>query len=267
VIDLHSHLLPGVDDGAPDIETSLAMARIAVADGIQVMACTPHFMPGVYDNESNDIRGRVSQLNDQLQQAGIDLTLVTGSDAHIRPDFLPALRDGRILRLNDSRYVLFEPPHNIPPPRLEDLLFNILVAGYVPILTHPERLKWIETNFDVFERLVATGIWMQITSGSLTGRFGKRPKYWAEKMLGSGMIHILATDAHNLSSRPAILSDARNLAAKELGADEADNMVLVRPVNVLDDQPMENSPPLPISGIDTKAKPSRWWRLFGREQQ
>ncbi len=263
MIDLHCHLLPGVDDGSPDIETSIAMARMAAADGIQVMACTPHFMPGVYDNESTDVRVRVANLQDHINQAGIDLSVVTGSDAHIRPDFLPCLRDGRILRVNDSRYVLFEPPHNIAPQRMEDLLFNIVVAGFVPVLTHPERLKWIETNFEIFERLVGVGVWMQITGGSLTGRFGKRPQYWAEKMLGSGMVHILATDAHNLTSRPPILSEARELAVKALGRDEADNLVLVRPVNILDDQPAEVSPGLPIGLADAAQKPSRWRRVFG----
>lgn len=264
MIDLHSHLLPGVDDGSPDIETSLAMARMATEDGIQVMACTPHFMPGVYDNEADDIRARVASLNDYISQAGINLSVVAGCDAHIRPDFLPCLRDGRILRVNDSRYVLFEPPHNIAPQRMEDLLFNIVVGGFVPILTHPERLKWIENSFDVFERLVGVGVWMQITGGSLTGRFGKRPQYWAEKMLGSGMVHILATDAHNLTSRPPILSEARDLAIRELGAEEADNLVLVRPVNILDDQPANASPALPISNAEREQTPSRWRRMFGR---
>jgi protein-tyrosine phosphatase len=120
MIDLHSHILPGVDDGARDLAASLDMARMAVADGIQVMACTPHFMPGMYDNESQDIRTRIASLQSSLQEADINLSLVVGSDAHIRPDFLSCLRDGKILRLNDSRYVLFEPPHNIAPQRLED---------------------------------------------------------------------------------------------------------------------------------------------------
>jgi protein-tyrosine phosphatase len=264
LIDLHSHILPGVDDGSPDLATSLAMAKMAVADGIKVMACTPHFMPGVYDNESSDVTQRVHTLNQQIRDEGIDLTVVTGCDAHIRPDFVSCLRDGRILPVNNSRYVLFEPPHNIAPPRLEDLLFNIVVTGYIPILTHPERLKWIENNYEIFERLVSIGVWMQITGGSLTGRFGKRPKYWAEKMLGAGMIHILATDAHNLGSRPPILSDARDLVARELGADEANNMVLLRPVNILDNQDAEMSPPIMWSPQRVEEAPSRWRRLFGR---
>ncbi len=115
MIDLHSHILPGVDDGATDLDVSLDMARMAVDDGISVMACTPHFLPGLYDNHSSDIRERVAALQANLDDHGIDLTLVTGSDAHVRPDFLACARNGEILTLNDSRYVLFEPPHNFLP--------------------------------------------------------------------------------------------------------------------------------------------------------
>jgi protein-tyrosine phosphatase len=263
MIDLHTHILPGVDDGAPDLATALTMARMAVDDGIQVMACTPHFMPGMYDNEANDIRGRIARFAQELEIAGIPLQLVVGCDAHIRPDFLTCLRDGRILRLNDSRYVLFEPPHNIAPKQLEDVLFNIVAAGYVPVLTHPERLKWIENQFSIFEELSRIGVWMQITAGSLTGRFGSRPKYWAQKMLGQGMVHILATDAHNTKSRPPLMSEALIIAQAEVGLDEANNLVLVRPVNILDDLPAADQPPVLITEHEAAATPSRWRRLFG----
>jgi protein-tyrosine phosphatase len=262
MIDLHSHILPGVDDGAPDLSTALAMAQMAVDEGIQVMAATPHFMPGLYDNEAQDIRARVADFNLELGAAGIDLHVVVGCDAHIRPDFLDCLRDGTLLRLNDSRYVLFEPPHTTMPPRLEDLLFNIQMAGYVPILTHPERLKWIEQNYRVMQSLAESGVWMQITCGSLTGRFGSRPKYWAERMLAEGLVHILATDAHNLTSRPPLMANAFAKAQSEVGLDEANNLVLIRPVNILDNQPVELSPPINVSKTHDAPSSSMWSRFF-----
>jgi len=262
MIDLHSHILPGVDDGASDLSVSLEMARIAVADGIQVMACTPHFMPGMYDNTAPDIRSRVSQLQSILKSENIPLQLVVGCDGHIRPDFLVKLRSKEILTLNDSRYVLFEPPHNIAPQRLEDVMFNILVSGFVPILTHPERLKWIEQDFALIERLCKEGVWMQITAGSLTGRFGARPHYWAQKMLGQGMIHILATDAHNVKSRPPILSAAYQLAVTEVGLDEARNLVLGRPVMILDNEPPAHAPPIAFNAKPKTAQRSRLAKLL-----
>lgn len=263
MIDLHSHILPAVDDGAGSLEDSLAIARMAVDDGIEVMACTPHFMPGMYDNESSDIRQRVNALNQALIEENIPLALITGSDAHIRPDFLQCLRDGSILTLHDSRYVLFEPPHNILPPRLEDLLFNIAVSGYVPILTHPERLKWIEQSYSTFQNLAQAGVWMQITSGSLSGRFGKRPQYWAKRMLAEGIVSILATDAHNVRSRPPLLSEGYEIAAAELGDEEAKHLVFTRPLGVLEDVDPGALPPLPEPATSPKAKVSLWRRIIG----
>jgi protein-tyrosine phosphatase len=263
LIDLHSHILPAVDDGAKSLADSLSMARMAVADGIEVMACTPHFMPGVYDNSAEDVRQRVASLNQEFLEEDIPLVLVTGSDAHIRPDFLQCLRNGQILTLHDSRYVLFEPPHNIMPPRLEDLLFNITVAGYVPILTHPERLKWIEQSYETFPSLAKAGVWMQITAGSLTGRFGKRPQYWGQRMLAEGLVSILATDAHNIRSRPPILSEGLHLAEMEVGQKEAEHLVFTRPLGVLEDRHPDEFPALPEVIEREQQKIGLWRRILG----
>jgi protein-tyrosine phosphatase len=245
MIDLHSHILPGVDDGSPDLETSLAMARMAVDEGIKVMACTPHFMPGMHNNRVADIQTRIDTLNGALIAANIDLPLVMGGDNHIRPDFSAALINKNIPTIHNSRYVLFEPPHVMMPPRLSELLFAILGAGYVPIVTHPERLSWIEQNYPSILRLAESGIWMQVTAGSLTGRFGPRPQYWAQRMLQDGVVHILATDAHNLGSRPPKMSKALAMAAAELGPQEAHHIVVSRPHSVLINLAPEKTIPLP----------------------
>jgi protein-tyrosine phosphatase len=264
LIDLHSHILHGVDDGAKLLEDSIAMGRAAAEDGIHVMACTPHFMPGMYDNEAGDIRRRVQELNTVFEDQGIDVALVTGSDAHVRPDFVQALRNGEILTLHDSRYVLIEPPHNILPNRLDDLLFNIVAAGFVPILTHPERLKWIEREYDFIINAFKSGVWMQITAGSLTGKFGRRPEYWAQRMLSEGMIHILASDAHNLRSRPPIMSEAFELAKSELGLDEATHLVVTRPTLVLENAPPGAAPEiLAQQPRQTKVSGGFLRRIFG----
>jgi protein-tyrosine phosphatase len=116
VIDLHCHILPGIDDGASDIEVSLAMARLAVAQGIQTTGCTPHILPGVYHNSGSSIRQAVATLQERLAGESIPLRLVTGADVHMCPDFVLGLRSGRLISLADSRYVLVEPPHHTAPP-------------------------------------------------------------------------------------------------------------------------------------------------------
>jgi protein-tyrosine phosphatase len=231
-------MVPGIDDGAPDLETSLAMARCAVEDGIEVVACTPHIFPGLYENTGAQIRAAVAALQAELDKEGIPLTLTTGADVQLCVDLVAGLRSGRILSLGDTRYFLFEPPHHTAPPRIEDTVFAAMAAGYHPIITHPERLHWIESHYETMVRIAKAGAWMQLTAGSVTGRFGKRPQYWSERMLDEGLVHILATDAHNMRNRRPLLSPARDAVARRLGEQAAIDMVVTRPRAVL-----ENAPP------------------------
>lgn len=253
MIDLHCHILPGIDDGAPDMETALNMARIAVADGITVTACTPHMMPGYYENTSEGVRAAVVALQAALDGADIPLRLVTGADVHLVPGLASGLRDGSKLTLADTRYFLFEPPHNTAPPRMAEAVFDCMTAGFHPLITHPERLRWIEDHYDVMVQLAQAGAWMQLTAGSVTGRFGKRTQYWAERMLDDGIVHILATDAHNLRSRAPVLSEAVHAVSNRLGAQAAQDMVLTRPLAVLDNA----SPATLPSAVGTPRPASR----------
>jgi len=259
MIDLHCHLLPAIDDGAVDLETSIAMARMAVQDGIRVTACTPHIMPGVYENRGADIRAAIVRLQQALDDHDIPLQLVTGADVHIAPDLVGGLKSGRILSLNDSRYFLFEPPHHIAPPRLEQLAFDVLSAGYMPLITHPERLTWIESHYDVIKKMAHGGAWIQITAGAVTGRFGRRPRYWSERLLDEGLVHILATDAHNLRNRSPVMSEARDAVAERLGEQAAIDMVQTRPEGILNNVSPSSLPP-PV-GVSPTPKASRGFSL------
>lgn len=271
MIDLHCHLLPCIDDGAKDLETSLAMARMAVADGITITACTPHILPGVYNNHGPNIRSAVEHLSKALSEAGIPLQLIAGADVHIGPDLVQRLRNGTALTLHNTRYFLFEPPHHVIPPRLEDHIFGLQTAGFVPILTHPERLSWVDGHYDLVNRLVYSGVLMQITAGSLLGRFGRRPRYWAERMLADGICHLLATDAHNTEQRVPRLSEARDLVARKLGEAEATNMVLNRPRAIIEDaNPGEFMPsrqPPSAQARPRPGSPSAWERILQRVQR
>jgi protein-tyrosine phosphatase len=257
MIDLHCHMLPAIDDGAGDLQVALEMARIAVADGIRVTACTPHIYPGLYENSGPGIRAAVAQLGEALRAAGIELDLVVGADVHLCPSLVDDLRSGHAPTLNGSRYFLFEPPHHVAPPRLENAVFGALSAGYVPVVTHPERLSWIESHYALFEQMVRQGAWMQVTAGSLTGRFGRRPRYWAERMLDEGLVHLLATDSHGATKRPPLLAEARDAAASRVGEAEALRLVEGRPRAILDDvaPAMVTPPPVP----DRPAGLRTWW--------
>ena len=245
MIDLHCHMLPGIDDGAPDEATSLEMARIAVADGIETTACTPHIYPGLYENDAAGIMARVKGLQSRLAEEGIALKLTVGADAHLTPELLGRLKKGTAPSLAGGRYFLLEPPHTVAPPRFSESTFDFVAAGYIPVLTHPERLSWIKQHYQVFVQLVKAGAWMQITAGSLNGRFGEAAKYFGEKMLDDGLVHILATDAHSLKHRPPLLAEGRRAAEKYVGKEEARRLVVDRPQAILDNRPPREVEPIP----------------------
>jgi protein-tyrosine phosphatase len=252
MIDLHCHMLPAIDDGASDVSVSLAMAKASVSQGITTVACTPHILPGLYNNAGPEIRQATARLQENLDKEEIPVRLATGADAHISPDFIAGLRSGRLLSLGDSRYVLVEPPHHTVPPQLEDFFFNLVIAGYVPVLTHPERLSWIPGRYETIKRLVAAGVWMQITAGSLTGAFGRGALYWAHRMLDEGCVHLIASDAHDTTRRPQNLAAGYECAAKRVGVEEAQCLVLTRPMGILKNQPPSDLPG-PLGGADADA--------------
>jgi len=256
LIDLHCHLLPGIDDGATDLDMAIEMARMAVADGITVVACSPHIYPGLYENDAVGIRAAIAALQGELDARGLALRLVEGADVHLAPGLADAVSAGRVPTLAGSRYLLLEPPHHVAPPRLEESVFELLLAGVVPVITHPERLTWIEDQYPVFERLVRGGAWMQITAGSLTGRFGRRPRYWAERMLDDGLVHLLASDAHHPRRRPPLLAEGRAAAALRVGDVEAGHLVVTRPRGIVDDVAPDRLPALPAS---QNARPVPRW--------
>lgn len=244
MIDIHSHLLPGLDDGATDLDMSIAMAEMAYDDGIRGMVCTPHIMPGVYNNTASIISERSKQVRTALEERGIGLVLFFGADVHVAPDLVPKLQAGAIPTIAKSRYFLFEPSHHVLTPRIETLASSLIAAGFIPIITHPERLSWIANHYDTFERMNEAGCLIQVTAGSITGDFGKHAQYYAEKLVDEGRVDVIATDTHDPKRRPPVLSRARDAIAARRGDEEAIAMVEKRPLMILlnrDIQPVGRS--------------------------
>lgn len=253
MIDLHCHMLPGIDDGARDLDTALQMAQLAVADGITMTACTPHIYPGLFENTHEGIRQAVASFKEELKKADIPLEITYGADIQVVPELVQSLADGTLPRLHNSRYFLFEPPHHVSLPRMPDLIHNALLSGYVPVITHPERLTYIEDDYEKFVDAAHAGAWIQLTGGSLLGRFGPRVKKITERFLEDGVTHLLASDGHNLKNRTPELREARDAAAAILGEEEADRLVQERPAAVI-----ANSEPgqvTPIPSLNPNAVP------------
>lgn len=255
MIDLHSHILHGIDDGASDIAMSVEMAKMAIADGTTHIACTPHIMPGIYDNDTSIIQQKMSELKDALKQQGLPLNLIIGADVHIGPTNVQGLQAGYIPSLNGTRYFLFEPSHHVMPPKIVEFSKKILTDNYIPILTHPERLTWIENHYDKMVEMDELGVPIQLTAASITGRFGDRAKYWSERMLDEGRVDIIASDAHNLKSRPPGLSKAFEIISARLGEAAAIQIVHENPKLIIENQPLpKKTRTIAKKGSKTKSK-------------
>ncbi|MCL6583837.1 MAG: hypothetical protein K6U11_09395 [bacterium] len=258
MIDLHCHILPGLDDGAKDIEESLRMCYLAALDGIGKIVATPHTMNGVYVNKTETIKQAVRELNDLLTQEGIGLEILPGADVHIHPNLLKLIETENITTVNDNhRYLMLELPHQLVPPNFKNLVFELNLQGIIPILTHPERNSILQNDINLIYELVEQGVLIQITSLSLIGEFGSKPEDCCHKLLKYNLVHIIATDAHSSKIRPPLLSPSVEVASKIIGEQDALDLVTTNPLAIIEGRDIPN-PKEP-----EKPRRSFFRRLFG----
>lgn len=261
MIDLHAHLLPGLDDGPSNIEQALELCRIAQADGIHTVVAVAHMMNGVYQNSTSRIKEAVSALSQRLEEEGIPLKLLPGADVHMEPGMLRLIEDGEILTPNDTkRYLLLELPGYFVFPHLKELVFALKAKRITPIISHPERNAQIQRDLNQLYELVYGGALSQVTAMSLTGEFGSHAQSTTEALLEQGLVHILASDAHSADHRPPILSRAVEVAAKRIGQEEALKMVTTVPQAVIEGRPWESPPPTPIQKRHSFFSRALWGR-------
>ena len=243
MIDLHCHILPGIDDGPADIEECLDMARQAVADGIDTVVATPHSQNGIYENAGSDIRRQVLDLNRVLQEAAIGLVVLPGAEEHIRLEMGLDGAPDAIFTLNDTgRYVLVEFPFMSLPLGTRDIFFRMVHQGLTPVLAHPERNVAIQGNIEMLYDFVESGCLTQITAMSLTGELGAAARKCAQQMLARRLAHVIASDAHSAGHRPPQLSSAVAIAAQIMGSRlEAEAMVKRIPQAIISGRPRKKN--------------------------
>jgi protein-tyrosine phosphatase len=262
MIDLHNHLLPGIDDGAKRLEETLEFLRVARRDGITTVTATPHMKPGVYDNTRAVIFERIAMVKEAARgDEAEQVELLPGAEVYFTADVVERAKTGQLMTVGDrGKYVLLELPYQQIPMKVDDTIFQLRLLGITPIMAHPERVAYYLEDFGRIAASVRLGALTQVTGSSISGRFGTKARDFAVRMLEQNLIHIVASDSHDVRHRPPILSDARQAVARLAGETTARRLVEDNPRSILAGQDIELEPPPP----EPPARRGLLSRLFGR---
>lgn len=220
MIDIHCHILPGVDDGAQEYEDALKMADQAIGNGITDIIATPHHQTRRFYNEASQVERAVSELNEYLQSHGRKLKIHPGQEIRLYGEIIQDFKEGLNLPLQSKTnpYVLIEFPSSQVPVFAERTIYDLLVAGYRPIIAHPERNSAIIENPDKLYQLINQGALSQLTATSVAGAFNKKVQKFSFELIEANLAHFIASDAHNTAERGFAMQKAYEIADKSLGA-------------------------------------------------
>lgn len=253
MIDIHSHILPGLDDGSPAFDISLDMARMAHDAGTTDIVATPHANTS-FCHEPALIAERIAELQNAV---GTGIRIHRGCDFHLSPrNIQAALQDPSRFAVGGLSYLLVEFPEIVLFHGIEQVFSNLRAVGLRPIVTHPERNQYLAADIPRLRRWVASGIFLQITAQSLLGKFGLAPAQWCVEMLNEGLVHFVASDAHDLINRPPRLDAAREFLLEQFEEERADLLLEVNPLAVIEGRALEIGP-LPL-----RPKKRRKWFSF-----
>lgn len=225
-------MLPGIDDGAENIDISLEMARMAVADGITHSVVTPHLHEGRWDNRKGDVGLFCNEYRQQLAEAEIDLKVSYAAEVRIGAEMLAWVAENEIPFLGEwegDKVILLELPHGQIPPGADKLTAWLLKQQIRPMIAHPERNKFVLRDIEAIKPFVDQGCLLQVTAGSVAGQFGEPARERAIELLARGWVTILATDAHSVEWRPPNLAAGRMAASTVVGEEESWELVKHRP--------------------------------------
>jgi len=237
MIDLHCHLLPGIDDGPETMEEALALAAHAVASGITRAVVTPHVHIGRYSNELASIEAELARFRAELERRNIPIELGLGAEVRLGEEIITMVMEERIPFLGERdgyRIMLLELPHSHVPVGSDKFVAWLLKQNIRPMIAHPERNKDVHHDINKITPFVSMGCWLQVTAGSVAGNFGEPSKTRAVQLLERGWVKLLASDAHNLEHRPPELEPGRRAAAAIVGEEESWKLVLDTPLSIVD---------------------------------
>lgn len=250
-VDLHCHLLPGVDDGVGDWEESALCLEAARREKVSALCVTPHIAPPRFPNTPALLREAFEAWRGPAESLGFTVHL--GSEIAFRPHLVSAYRSGELIPMGEAgRYLLVELPLLLRPPGVEEVFFDLRMAGAEPILAHPERYAYVTRDPGCLASLAAARIPFQLTTHSLVGYFGQAIRRAAWALLDRGWVHLLASDAHSARGRAPLFREAVRGVARRYGIEAARRLCIENPRRVLAGEPL-----LAVAGLRTKGRRRR----------
>ncbi len=239
MIDIHCHLLPGIDDGPDTIEESIDLAKQMVQAGVTHAILTPHIYPGRWNNTKTSISSHVAVFKDALNTASVPLSIGFAGEVRVGPEIVTSLIENELPFLGEykgHKVLLLEMPHSNIPVGTDKIISWLVSRNILPMIAHPERNKDVMRRYEKLAPFVEMGCLFQITAGSLIGQFGEKAEYISRTMLEGGLATVLASDAHQIERRPCNLDKGYEAAVGIVGKAEAKQLVNDVPLEIVSSQ-------------------------------
>lgn len=235
-LDIHSHILPGVDDGPHSDEQSKHMLEIAYQEGFKSIVVTPHYQEGVYSHSIDFLKVKLDELTKYIHDKGLDIQLLLGSEIFYSHGIIDLLNAKRLPTLAESRYVLIEFIPSADYRYIKNGLNQLQLEGYLPILAHVERYRELKKDLSKVKELVDMGIYLQVNAMSIDGSNGLKDSLFTHKLLRNNCVHFLATDCHSDRTRAPRITKAVNIITKKYGGAYKDKLLIDNPMQILANQ-------------------------------
>lgn len=236
MIDIHCHILPNVDDGSESLEESIAMAKIAESEGITKIVNTSHCHFDFKYKKGNELKLELEKFNQALKEENINIEVLLGNELYYTSDLIERFDELDFFSMNNSKYILMEfSPINFPK-NIEDVIYEIKIRGYIPIIAHAERYKQVQEDVNIVLDCIKEGALIQVNSSSILGKNGEKAEDTSKKLLDNNMVHFVATDAHSSNRRRPLIKDSYNYILKNYGKEVSEKLFIENPTAVIENR-------------------------------
>ena len=236
MIDIHCHILPNVDDGSESLEESIAMAKIAESEGITKIVNTSHCHFDFKYKKGNELKLELEKFNQVLKEENINIEVLLGNELYYTSDLIERFNELDFFSMNNSKYILMEfSPINFPK-NIEDVIYEIKIRGYIPIIAHAERYKQVQEDVNIVLDCIKEGALIQVNASSILGKNGENVEDTSKKLLDNNMVHFVATDAHSSNRRRPLIKDSYNYILKNYGKEVSEKLFIENPTAVIENR-------------------------------